>query len=95
MAKKLNDLDQLEVKLRENPAFVAEYRQTKVFSDIAMQIIKARNDAGLTQKQLAGLVETGQSAIARIESFAYEGVSLKTLCRIAEALGLEVDITFK
>ncbi|WP_373533124.1 helix-turn-helix transcriptional regulator [Vampirovibrio sp.] len=95
MAKKLSDLDKLESRLMEEPAFVNEYKASKPFAEVTMQIIRARYDAGLTQQQLAEKIGTRQSVISRIESFDYSGMNLRTLQRIAEALGLEVDIQLK
>jgi UDP-N-acetylglucosamine 1-carboxyvinyltransferase len=46
----------------------------------------ARNDRGLTQKQLAGRLGTSQSAIARIEQ-GKQNLSLETIGRVGEALG--------
>ena len=57
-----------------------------VNSRVASLLFTARTNAGLTQKQLAELVGTQQSVIARLESADYEGHSLSMLIRIAEAL---------
>ncbi len=59
---------------------------------VAQLIYDARNKAGLTQKQLAKLVGTTQSAIARLEDADYEGHSLKMLNRIAAVLNKRVEI---
>ena len=64
--------------------------------NVGSVIYEARNNAGLTQQQLADRVGMHQSAIARLEDADYYGHSLKTLERIAAALGkrlrpLEVD----
>jgi predicted transcriptional regulator len=59
---------------------------------VARLIYDARNKAGLTQKQLAKLVGTTQSVIARLEDADYEGHSLNMLNRIATALNKRVDI---
>jgi predicted transcriptional regulator len=59
---------------------------------VAQMIYDARNKAGLTQKQLAKLVGTTQSVIARLEDADYEGHSLNMLNRIAAALNKRVDI---
>ncbi len=59
---------------------------------VAMLIAKARERAGLTQKELAELIGTTQSAIARLESADYEGHSLSTLVRIAVALDNRLEI---
>jgi ribosome-binding protein aMBF1 (putative translation factor) len=61
---------------------------------VARTIYDARNKAGLTQKELAKLVGTTQSVIARLEDADYEGHSLNMLNRIAAALNTRVDIRF-
>jgi ribosome-binding protein aMBF1 (putative translation factor) len=61
---------------------------------IARMIYNARSNAGLTQKELAKLVGTTQSVIARLEDADYEGHSLNMLNRIATALDKRVDIRF-
>jgi len=61
-------------------------------AQVAQMIYDARNKAGLTQKQLAKLVGTTQSVIARLEDADYEGHSLNMLNRIASALDKKVDI---
>jgi transcriptional regulator with XRE-family HTH domain len=43
---------------------------------------------------LAKLMGTSQQAISRIESGEYEGFTLKTLEKIAEATGTRVKIEF-
>ncbi len=95
MPKKLSDFDKFQMELMQNPEFLAEYQRTKPFADIAVQIIKARNEAGLTQKELACRIGTAQSVISRIESFDYEGTKLGTLLRVAEALGKDLEVNFK
>jgi len=59
---------------------------------VARMIYDARNKAGLTQQELAKLVGTTQSVIARLEDADYEGHSLTMLNRIAAALNQKVDI---
>lgn len=61
---------------------------------VARMIYDARNKAGLTQKDLAKLVRTTQSVIARLEDADYEGHSLNMLNRIAAAMNKRVDIRF-
>jgi len=62
---------------------------------VARMIYDARHDAGLTQAQLAKLVGTTQSVIARLEDNDYDGHSLTMLNRIASALNKRVDIRFQ
>ena len=61
---------------------------------IAEQIYELRTAAGLSQKDLAGMVGTTQSVISRLEDADYDGHSLNMLGRIAHALGHRVCIHF-
>jgi len=61
---------------------------------VAQMIYDARTAAGLTQKQLARLVGTQQSSIARLEDADYVGHSLSMLERIATALNHRLDLRF-
>ncbi len=60
---------------------------------LASEIRSLREKKGLSQRQLAELVGTTQSAIARLEGGRISP-SLPTLDRIANALGAEVTVTF-
>ena len=59
---------------------------------LAFEIRALREKKGLSQRQLAELVGTTQSAIARLEGGRISP-SLPTLDRIAVALGTEVTVT--
>lgn len=61
---------------------------------VAQMIHDKRVAAGLTQAELAKLLGTTQSVVARLEGADYEGHSLSMLHRIAQALQgrLEVKI---
>ena len=61
---------------------------------VAQLIYEVRTNAKLTQKQLAELVGTTQSAVARLEDADYEGHSLSMLQRIATALDKRLEISF-
>ena len=61
---------------------------------VARMIYEARTRAGLTQAQLAELIDTKQPVIARLEDADYEGHSLSMLQRIAEALGQRLEVSF-
>ena len=60
---------------------------------LASEIRSLREKKGLSQRQLAELVGTTQSAIARLEGGRISP-SLPTLDRIANALGAKVTVTF-
>lgn len=61
---------------------------------VAQRIYDARTAAGLTQLQLADLIGTRQSVIARLEDAEYRGHSLTMLARIADALHSQLEVVF-
>ncbi len=54
----------------------------------------AREAAGLTQAALARQIGTQPSAISRLEAADYDGHSMDTLRRVADALGLMLVVDF-
>lgn len=62
---------------------------------LAYEITYFREQAGISQAELAQVAETSQSAIARLENPHYLGYSVRTLKKIADALDLELAISFK
>ena len=84
-------------RLREDlkdPEFKRHYEEEKQALQLAMKITALREQKGLSQQQLAKLMGTSQQAISRIESGEYEGFTLKTLEKVAEATGMKVKIDF-
>src|SRR5437763_4364316 len=75
-------------RLRERLAGVGE--GDWLFSQIAEQVTLRRTELGMAQRELAELVGTTQSAIARLESGG-RPPRIDTLLRIADAL--ECDLT--
>lgn len=61
---------------------------------IAEQVYSLRTQAKLSQKELADLVGTTQSAISRLEDADYDGHSLSMLRKIAAALNQRVQVRF-
>jgi transcriptional regulator with XRE-family HTH domain len=84
----------LEEQLKD-PAFAARFKQAGEAWDVALQIAALRQQAGLSQQDLAKLLKTSQQQISRLESPGYEGHSLSTLRRVAEALNARVRIVFE
>jgi len=92
--KKTNFDAYLEEQLKD-PAFVARFEQAGEAWDVALQIAALREQAGLSQKELAKLLKVSQQQISRLESPGYEGHSLSTLRRVARALHARVRVTFE
>lgn len=97
MAKKKgtkNFADVLRRKLAQDPDMAALVEAEAFNADIAIEIFNARSEADLTQKELADLVGTNQSVIARLESADYDGHSLTMLRRIATAVKKRLRVEF-
>jgi len=62
---------------------------------VSLQIAALRQAAGLSQKELANLLNTSQQQISRLESAGYEGHSLSMLRRVADALHARVRVIFE
>jgi DNA-binding XRE family transcriptional regulator len=89
-----NFAEVLRAKLNADPELAKAVDQERLHADIAEQIIRLRNEAGMTQKELAELAGTKQSVISRIEDADYYGHSLKTLNRIAYAFDKRIVVVF-
>jgi transcriptional regulator with XRE-family HTH domain len=75
--------------------FAERFRQAGAAWDVALQITKLREEAGLSQKELAQRLGTTQQQVSRLESPAYEGHSLSMLRRVAEALNADVRVVIE
>ena len=84
----------LEEQLQD-PAFAARFERAGEAWDVALQIAALRRQAGLSQKDLAKLLKTSQQQVSRLESPGYEGHSLSTLRRVAEALHARIRVVFE
>ena len=78
--------------INNDPARQDLLREISLNAKVAQLIYTARKQAGLTQQQLADLIDTKQSVIARVEDADYEGHSLSMLQRVGDALGQRIEI---
>ena len=92
--KKTNFDRYLEQQLKD-PAFAVRYANAGEAWDVALQIAALREQAGLSQKDLAELLKTSQQQISRLESPGYEGHSLSMLRRVASVLHARVRVVFE
>ena len=86
--------EQYREKLLNDPEFVEQYDQFEPEYQLVRQIIEARIEQKLTQKELAQRIGTKQSNIARLES-GTSNPSLQFLKRVAQGLGKNLSISFK
>ena len=94
MAKTSDALKILDVFIGNDPKLREEIERQEINLQIARMIYDARKAAGLSQKALAGLVQTKQPVIARLEDADCEGHSLSMLQRIAKALNQRLEVRF-
>ena len=92
--KKTNFDRYLEAQLRD-PDFAARFKAAGEAWDVSLQIVRLRERAGLSQKELAERLATSQQQVSRLESPAYEGHSLSMLRRIAAALKARVRVVIE
>jgi len=92
--KKTNFDRYLEEQMKD-PAFATRFEHAGEAWDVAMQLTALRQQAGLSQKDLARRLKTSQQHISRLESPGYEGHSLANLRRVARALKAKVRVVFE
>ncbi len=92
--KKTNFHRYLEEQMQD-PAFAARFEQAGEAWDVALQLAALREQAGLSQKELAQRLKTSQQHISRLESPGYEGHSLANLRRVASVLNARVRVVLE
>ncbi len=92
--KKTNFDRYLDEQMRD-PAFAARFEEAGEAWDVALQVAALRQQAGISQKELARRLKTSQQQISRLESPGYEGHSLSMLRRVAKALSAKVRVVLE
>jgi ribosome-binding protein aMBF1 (putative translation factor) len=75
----------------QDPDFSVDYDYGYEQFKIGIILKKAREEAGLTQEELAKKLNTKKSAISRIENHA-EDIKLSTLGKFVKAVGKELRL---
>ena len=81
-------------RLLKDPEFRKEYEALEPEYKLASALIRLRLAKGLTQEQLAKLLNTKQESIARLESGG-SLPSLSTVKKVADALDAELEINLR
>ena len=81
-------------RLLRDPEFRKEYEALKPEYQLASALIRLRLAKGLTQEQLARLLNTKQESIARLESGG-SLPSLSTVKKVADVLDAELEISLR
>lgn len=79
----------------KDPAFAAGFRREKAVLRIAYDIYVARLQLGMSQQALAERAGVTQQMVSRVESAVEANMSHSTVCRIADALGMDVGLVAK
>ena len=83
----MDDLDKyIEKRKNKSPKFAKNFDKGYEEFKIGVLLKQARQNAGLTQEQVAKKLHTQKSAISRIENHS-EDIRLSTLENFAEAVG--------
>jgi transcriptional regulator with XRE-family HTH domain len=89
-------VEEWRASLTDTPEKRARYEEIAAKSDLWLQLVEARQAAGLTQRALAQRLGVSQAQVARLEKRGYDAYSLSSLRRYVEALGegfsLEVTV---
>jgi DNA-binding XRE family transcriptional regulator len=88
----MDDLDKyIETRKKQRPNFAKNFDKGYEQFKIGVLLKQARIDAGLTQDEVAKILNTKKSAISRIENHA-EDIRLSTLANYAQAIGKNLHI---
>lgn len=85
--------DEVKRERADSPARRRGYERAGRTIRLAMEIHALRDKRGLSQRELAERLGTTQSAVARLEA-GNVSPSLLTLDKVAEALGVELVVSF-
>lgn len=89
----MSDLKQyVEERKARDPEFARDYETGYFEFKIGVLLRQAREEAGLTQEQVAQKLNTKKSAISRMENHA-EDVRLSTLGKYAKVLGKKLYLS--
>ena len=92
MPKRKTLMDESHKELRKDRELNQLYQRELARLQLANQIAKLRQHAGLSQAELARRIGTKQAGVARMESSTYRGYNVGTLAKIAAATGALLDV---
>lgn len=80
---------------RQEPAHRDEIEALLAQMNLEQDLLALREASGITQVELARRVGVSQPAIAKLESGNARNVEIRTLVKVAAALGARVKISFE
>ena len=92
LSKTKNDLDRSIKRWKtKNPGLAVSFDNGYESFKIGVLIKQTRQDAGLSQTELAEMINTKRTAISRLENHAQD-MKLSTIEKVARALGKHLEI---
>ena len=85
--------DYLKGQLKDEE-FRKGFEEEGVYAQLAVQIARIRGKKKLSQRRLARLLHTSQQTVSRLEDPHNTSYSLRTLIKLAHALGKELKVQF-
>jgi len=82
----------VERRMRKSATYRRNFERTLHQIDLALLVREMREEADMTQVELAKRIDTTQSVIARLEDAEYTGHSLAMLERIAAVCGVALKL---
>src|SRR5215211_5010958 len=75
-----------------DPEYRAIYEEEGAKKELWLQLVEARQIAGLSQRELAKRLGVSQAQVARIEKRGYDAYTLTSLRRYVDALGAGFEL---
>jgi HTH-type transcriptional regulator/antitoxin HipB len=90
----VDDLDRMLAQYADDPEFADGFERGHQAFKLGAMLLAAREEAGLTQAEVARRIGTHKSAISRMENHA-EDIRVSTLQRYAEAVGCFLSLELR
>jgi ribosome-binding protein aMBF1 (putative translation factor) len=95
MTIKKNSYERFREKQLKDPEIKLAYEEEKFRAEIAKNIAREREKQDLTQRDLARKAHMQQSVIARLENVDYQNCTVRTIHKVARALGKKIQFVMK
>lgn len=91
----MSDIDRyIKSRKKSDREFARDFDEGYRDFKVGVILRQAREEAGLTQEELADRVGTQKTAISRMENHA-EDIKLSTIQKVAKALGKNLEISLR
>ena len=92
--KKVNVKEEISKRIENDAELKAAYEQAQLEYDVVKQLVKARNEMGFSQNDVAKQSGLTQQMVSRIETVD-NSPTLRNFIRYADSLGLQIKLEKK